>query len=134
MKLQKVVAYKYGDKVHYKYIITIPEESISELGWKEGSELKDSIKNGSLVIDFVSVPVKKRQKLPEPKMTYEEFRNKIRDALQYSDHGMTWTELRNQLKLEQVVPNNKWVRLMEKDIGLERVKDIRGVVWRVKHV
>lgn len=134
MKLQKVVAYKYGDKTHYKYIITIPEETISELGWKEGSELKDSIKSGSLVVDFVSVPVKKRPKATEPKMSYEEFRDKIKNALQYSDHGMTWTELRNQLKLEQVVPNNKWVRLMEKDIGLERIKDIRGVVWRIKHV
>jgi len=134
VKLQKVVAYKYGDKTHYKYIITIPEETISELGWKEGSELKDSIKSGSLVVDFVSVPVKKRPKATEPKMSYEEFRDKIKNALQYSDHGMTWTELRNQLKLEQVVPNNKWVRLMEKDIGLERIKDIRGVVWRIKHV
>jgi hypothetical protein len=115
-------------------MITIPEETISELGWKEGSELRDSIKNGSLLIDFVSVPVKKRPKASEPKMSYEEFRDKIKGALQYSDHGMTWTELRNQLQLEQVVPNNKWVRLMEKDIGLERIKDIRGVVWRVKHV
>ena len=134
MKLQKVVAYRYGDKTHYKYMITIPEESISELGWKEGSKLKDSVKNRSLVIDYVSDPVKKRSRPSEPKMTYEEFRNKIKSALQYSDHGMTWTEIRNQLKLEQVVPNNKWVRQMEKDIGLERVKDIRGVVWRVKHV
>jgi bifunctional DNA-binding transcriptional regulator/antitoxin component of YhaV-PrlF toxin-antitoxin module len=134
VKLQKVVAYKYGDKTHYKYIITIPEETISELGWKEGSELKDSIKNKSLIIDFVSEPVKKRPKPTESKMSYEEFRDKIKGALQYSDHGMTWTEIRKQLQLEQVVPNNKWVRQMEKDIGLERIKDIRGVVWRVKHV
>lgn len=115
-------------------MITIPEETISELGWKEGSELKDSIKNKSLMIDFVSEPVKKRPKQIEPKMSYEEFRDKIRNALQYSDHGMTWTEIRSQLQLEQVVPNNKWVRQMEKDIGLERIKDIKGVVWRVKHV
>lgn len=134
MKLQKVVAYKYGDKTQYKYIITIPEERVQELGWKEGSELKDSARGKSLVIDFVSEPVRKRAKVAEPKMSYQEFRDKIRDALLYSDHGLTWTELRDHLKLEQVVPNNKWVRQMESDIGLIRVKDIRGVVWRVKHV
>ena len=134
MKLQKVVAYKYGDKTQYKYIITIPEERVQELGWKEGSELKDSARGKSLVIDFVSEPVRKRAKVAEPKMSYQEFRDNIRDALLYSYHGLTWTELRDHLKLEQVVPNNKWVRQMESDIGLIRVKDIRGVVWRVKHV
>ncbi|MDA4118896.1 MAG: hypothetical protein OK455_11215, partial [Thaumarchaeota archaeon] len=69
------------------------------------------------------------------KMPYEEFRDKILDTLQYSDKGMTWTEIRSQLKLDQVVPNNKWVRQMEKDIGLMRIKGSDGViVWRVNHV
>lgn len=133
MKLQKVVAYKYGDKIHYKYLITIPEDTISQLGWKEGSELKDSIKGGSLVIDYVSEPVKKRPKVTEPKMIYEEFRDKIKNLLQYND-GMTWTEIRDKLDFPQVVPNNKWVRLMEQDIGLLRIKDPRGLIWRLKHV
>lgn len=67
-------------------------------------------------------------------MSYEEFRDKIKKALEYSDKGMTWTELRNRLKLDQVVPNNKWVRQLEKDIGLQRLKDMRGIIWRVSHV
>ena len=133
MKLQKVIAYRYGDKNQYKYIITIPEESISQLGWKEGSELKDTVKGKSLVIDFVAEPSKRVKKHVEPKMSYQEFRDKIKGLLEYSD-GMTWTDIRNALNLEQVVPNNKWVRLMEKDIGLLRLKDPRGVIWRIKHV
>lgn len=134
MKLQKVTAYRYGNKTQYKHIITIPEETINRLGWPEGSELKDSVHGKSLVIDFVSPPVKKEVKPIEPKMSYEEFRDKIKGALEYNDRGMTWTELKNHLKLEQVVPNNKWVRLLENDIGLVRLKDVRGVVWRLKHV
>jgi len=47
---------------------------------------------------------------------------------------MTWTKLRNNLQLDQVVPNNKWVRRMEKDIGLMRVKGSDAVIlWRVNH-
>lgn len=133
MKLQKVVAYKYGDKTHYKYLITIPEDTVSQLGWKEGSELKDSVKGKSLVIDFVAEPSKRVKKHIEPKMSYQEFRDKINGLLEYSD-GMTWTEIRAALNFEQVVPNNKWVRQMEKDIGLLRLKDPRGVIWRIRHV
>jgi hypothetical protein len=135
VKLQKVIAYKYGDKTQYKYIVTIPEDTITKLGWKEGSELRNYVKDDSLVIDFVSEPAKGMPKISQPKMSYEEFCDKIKKALAYNDHGMTWTELRNQLKLDQVVPNNKWVRHMENDIGLMRLKGSDGgVIWRVKHV
>ncbi|MGI0012688.1 MAG: hypothetical protein ACREBU_04480 [Nitrososphaera sp.] len=133
MKLQKVVAYKYGDKTQYKYMITIPEERISELGWKEGSELKDTVKGKSLVIDFVAEPSMRVKKHVEPKMSYGTFRDKIKNLLQYND-GMTWTEIRTKLNLDQIVPNNKWVRQMEQDIGLLRLKDARGLIWRLKHV
>ncbi len=68
----------------------------------------------------------------EPQMTYEEFRDSIQKELKKSPDGLTWTEIREKLKLPQKVPNNKWVRQMEKDIGLLRVKELRGVVWRVK--
>ncbi len=134
MKLQKVVAYTYGEKTHHKYIITIPEDTIRKLEWEEGSELKDSIKGESLVINYVSPPVTKEKKRQEPKISYVDFRDMIKKALEYSDSGMTWAELRDYLKFEQIVPNNKWVRQMEKEIGLMRLKDPRGIVWRVKHV
>lgn len=127
------MAYRYGDKTHYKYLITIPEETILQLGWKESSELKDSVKGESLVIDYVSEPVKKQPKVLELKITYTEFRDKISKLLQYND-GMTWTEIRSKLDFPQVVPNNKWVHQMEQDIGLLRIRDPRGLIWRLKHV
>lgn len=133
MKLQKVKAYARDEKVQYKYIITIPEDTITQLGWKEGSELKDSIKNKSIVIDFVSDPMPRSKHPKEPKMSYDEFRDKIKQVLDYND-GMTWTEIRDKLGFEQVVPSNKWVSRLEKDIGLIRLKDKRGIVWRHKHV
>lgn len=135
MKLQKVHAYNYGDKSHYKYVITLPEDLIYKLDWDVGSELDAKIVNKKIQISFVSRPKKnQRPKVVELKMTYAEFRDKIQKALEYRDDGATWTELRDQLTLEQVVPNNKWVRQLEKDIGLKRIRDMKGVVWRINHI
>jgi bifunctional DNA-binding transcriptional regulator/antitoxin component of YhaV-PrlF toxin-antitoxin module len=133
MRLQKIKAYSKDDRTQYKYQITIPSETVENLGWKEGSELKDTIKGKSLVIDFVADPSPRSRKIAEPKMTYEEFRDGIKHLLQYND-GLTWTEIRTKLNLDQIVPNNKWVHDMEKDIGLLRLKDARGLIWRLKHV
>jgi bifunctional DNA-binding transcriptional regulator/antitoxin component of YhaV-PrlF toxin-antitoxin module len=136
MKLQKVKAYKLDhERWQYKYQLTVPETSIEKLGWKEGDELQDIVHEGSLVITPSIGGAKKVRRIITTKMSYEEFREKVRQTLQYSDKGMTWTQIRSQLKLDQVVPNNKWVRQMEKDIGLVRVKGSNGViVWRVNHV
>jgi hypothetical protein len=133
MRLQKIKAYSKDDRTQYKYQITIPSETVDTLGWIEGSELKDNVKGKSLVIDFVAGPSPRVRKVVKPKMTYQEFRDKIKSLLLYND-GLTWTEIRDTLNLDQVVPNNKWVRQMEKDIGLLRLKDPRGVMWRVRHV
>ena len=67
-------------------------------------------------------------------MPYAEFRDKIKQALEHRDNGMTWTELRDLLGMEQVVPNNKWVRRLESDIGLKRIRDAGGVVWSINRV
>lgn len=136
MKLQKVKAYKLDhDRWQYKYQITIPEDSVERLGWKEGEELQDAVHEGSLIIIPAIEGARKTRRVIMTKMPYEEFRQRIRETLQFSDTGMTWTEIRAKLKLDQVVPNNKWVRQMEKDIGLMRVKRSDGViVWRVNHV
>ena len=133
MKLQKNKAYTKDNRVQYKYLITIPEEAIKKLNWKEGSELNATVIDNSLVITFVSEPILRIKKDIESKITYEEFRDKITQVLRYSD-GMTWTEIRTHLNLEQIVPNNKWVSKLQKDIGLIRLKDTKEILWRLKHV
>ncbi len=135
MKLQKQTAYKLeGNRVQFKYVVTIPEQIIEELAWEEGSELSASVKGRNLLVERVSAPERRTRRLASPKMSYEQFRDKIRGALEYNDRGMTWTKLRGQLQLNQVVPNNKWVRRLERDIGLMRLKGSDGVVlWRVNH-
>jgi hypothetical protein len=66
-------------------------------------------------------------------LTYEEFRDRIRKALQATEAGLTWTEVRTAAKLPQAFPNNQWVRRLEVDIGLERPKDSHGIIhWRLR--
>lgn len=51
-KLQKQLAYKYKDKKHYKHVIIVPDEAITELGWKGGQELDLAIRNGKLIVEL----------------------------------------------------------------------------------
>jgi bifunctional DNA-binding transcriptional regulator/antitoxin component of YhaV-PrlF toxin-antitoxin module len=48
-KLQKQLAYKYKEKKHYKHVIVVPDEAITELGWKGGQELELTVKDGKLI-------------------------------------------------------------------------------------
>ncbi len=64
VKLQKRFAYRYkskdGSKDHYKYVITIPEEVIEELDWKEGTELEPVAQDQKLVVAPMTKPKKER--------------------------------------------------------------------------
>jgi len=67
------------------------------------------------------------------KMTYEEFKNIIKEELAKAPGGLTWTQIRERRpELYQRFPANQWVRQMEKDIGLVREKVKGKVYWRLK--
>lgn len=51
-KLQKQLAYKYKEKKHYKHVIVVPDEAITELGWKGGQELELTVKDGKIVAEL----------------------------------------------------------------------------------
>ena len=66
-------------------------------------------------------------------MTYEQFRDKTREVLESSDRPLTWTEVRTTASFPQMYPNNRWVRRMERDIGLIRQKDSHGIMhWSLE--
>jgi predicted Zn-ribbon and HTH transcriptional regulator len=65
-------------------------------------------------------------------MDYEDFRDKVKQALKKAKRPLTWTEVRTAAELPQAFPNNKWVHQLEKDIGLKREKDKSGVIhWQL---
>lgn len=77
-------------------------------------------------------PQTKPQEKPK-KMSYEEFRDKIKGLLETEPDGLTWTVIRDTLDLPQKVPNNLWVRMIEEDIGLTRRRNntVAKVVWKL---
>ena len=50
VRLQKHLAYKYKDKQHYKHVLTISDDILEKLGWKEGVELEANPRGEILVI------------------------------------------------------------------------------------
>jgi DNA-directed RNA polymerase subunit RPC12/RpoP len=65
-------------------------------------------------------------------LTYEDFRDRIKQTLKESG-SLTWTEIRTTAKLPEKFPNNKWVRRLEQEIGLKRIKDTHGIIkWTLR--
>ncbi len=66
-------------------------------------------------------------------MSYEEFKQVIKEELKKSPDGLTWTQIRERRpQLYQKFPANQWVRQMEKDIGLARTKKSGKTKWSLK--
>lgn len=77
--------------------------------------------------------VQRREEAKIPPSSYERFKTIIEETLKAAGKPLTWTEIKAKAGLKQRVPNNKWVRMLEKDIGLAREKTKeKGIVWRLK--
>lgn len=66
-------------------------------------------------------------------MAYEDFKTTIEHVLTEAGKHLTWSEIKQRAGLLQKLPNNKWVRQVETDIGLIREKGKGGkMLWRVR--
>src|SRR5256885_17181793 len=66
-------------------------------------------------------------------MRYEQFRDVICRALRRSPGGLTWTQLRERLKLPYERPCPSWVGRIEREEGLtRRVEGTRAKTWSLK--
>lgn len=66
VRLQKRFAYSYksreGEKEHYKYQITVPEQLVQRLAWKDGAELDQEVVDGKLVVSRGNGKLSKNEK------------------------------------------------------------------------
>ena len=69
-----------------------------------------------------------RPRRKNPPLEYEEFRDAVQATLGSTERPMTWTEIRTKSKLPQKWPNNQWVRRLERDISLLRIRDANGII------
>ena len=66
-------------------------------------------------------------------MDYEEFLEKVRATLEDEPEGLSWSQVRTKAGLPQKAPNNKWVRRLERDLGLKRsLVSGKGTIWRLR--
>jgi hypothetical protein len=63
-----------------------------------------------------------------PMTSFDQFKSAIEATLKKSGKPLTWTEIRTFAKLPQKFPNNQWVRQLETEIGLQRIKDSNGII------
>jgi predicted Zn-ribbon and HTH transcriptional regulator len=61
-------------------------------------------------------------------MSYDAFKEAVREVLAEKSTGLTWTEVRTLARLPQAFPNNKWVHRLESDIALSRSRDVHGIM------
>jgi hypothetical protein len=94
---------------------------------KRAEELRNNIRRLSMERSLILKEISRRKRWVQ----YEEFKNKILKLLTDETNGLTWAEIKQKLDLPQRVPSNKWVRMLERDIGLIRIKEARGIVWRL---
>ena len=84
-------------------------------------------------LDEMKEEMKRRKEAEVPPSSYERFKTIIEETLKAASEPLTWTEIKAKAGLKQKVPNNRWVRMLEKDIGLVREKTKeKGIVWRLK--
>ena len=50
MKLQKQVSKKNGNKEFFKYVIILPNKTVTKLGWQRGDELVFNITSSRLLL------------------------------------------------------------------------------------
>jgi hypothetical protein len=92
--------------------------------------LESEVKDETLVLRRTEKPLEAKP----AKMSYDEFKTAIAEVLSSAPDGLSWTEIKARLSLPQRVPNNLWVRMMERDINLSRARDQKTgkTVWRIK--
>ena len=81
---------------------------------------------------YWEIPEKTRKKQI---MTYDKFKDKIKKILtknkKICTEGLGWSEIQSIGNFYQKVLNNRWVRQLEKDIGLIREKKGNKMIWRI---
>ena len=64
---------------------------------------------------------------------YNEFRKKVKKVLQGEKTGLTWNQLREKGDIKYSRPCYTWIRELEDEIGLVRLRKGRYVYWRLKN-
>jgi len=127
MRLQTSVSRRVGNKEYFKNQVVIRNRTISQLGWCPGDYIEERIRGKGLLLFKIEPPQK------PSRAGYDQFKIAVVRTLVSAPKGCCWPELRVKAGLEQVTPSPIWVRQLEEETGLERVRDNTAsrVIWRL---
>jgi len=127
MKLQRSISRRIGGREYVKHQVVIPNDVVMQVGWKSGDHIAGKITKSGLLLYRIEPPQ------ISGKLDYEQFKAAITTALMSAPQGHYWSELRVKAGLEQATPSPIWVRRMEEENRLDRVRDsaTSRVVWKL---
>lgn len=105
----------------------LPNNAIEQVGWTQGDYLDVRVTPKGMLI-YKTDPKQKTKQL-----SYEEFKEAVTRTLSTIPKGCPWSELKLKADLKQRTPSPIWVRRMENERILERVRDHATfrVIWRL---
>jgi len=128
MRLQRSVSRRLTGKEYVKFQVVLPNVAVERLGWNHGDNLEWNVTpRGKLLIHKVD----RKRETEEPR--YEEFKESVIRALIPLPKGCTWSQVRLRAGLSQRTPSPLWVRRMEDEKILQRVRDraTSHTVWKL---
>jgi len=127
MKLQRSISRRMNGKEYVKHQIVIPNSAVDQLEWCPGDYLEGR-RTGK---GFLLYKVEPKPHMRKP--SYEQFKEAVTDILMALPQGCTWSELRSKTGLNQLTPSPLWVKRMEGEKSLERIRDptTSRIVWKI---
>ena len=127
MKLQRSISRRLGSKEYVKYQVIIPNNIVMQAEWNPGDYIEAKATKKGILLCKIEPPQESRR--PD----YEQFKAAIIHTLTLSPQGFPWSELRLKAGLSQLTPSPVWVRQMEDENTLERVREPTRsqVIWKL---
>jgi len=125
MRLQTSTSRRVGNKTYTKNQIVIPNGLVTQLRWNPGDQLGARITANRLLV----YKVEAKQNI---KPSYEQFREAVTSVLRVVPQGCPWSDVRVKAALRQRTPSPVWVRRMEDEKKLERIRNSTSqVIWKL---
>ena len=126
--LQTRISRRVADREYVKSELVIPRELVQRLSWSDNQTVDFKLYGSDKLL---LIPTEPRQR--PVKLAFEAFAATVLRVLTENPRGLTWSRIRELGRLEQATPNPVWVYRMEKEHGLQRIRDGKTmqVLWKL---
>jgi len=125
--LQTRISRRVADREYMKSELVIPRALVQKLAWSDDQTIDFRLHGSNKLLLIPTEPTPETQK-----PTFENFAVKVMSVLAAHSQGLTWSKIRELAELEPVTPNPTWVYRLEKEYGLQRIRDkTLQILWKL---